>query len=567
MKVFGVKQMVSMRNIMNAVLVEGVDEDIFAKMLNLFNKLPEDKYRYDIIEDVKYRITNAVKYAKTTLVKKDRIIWYYKVERLQILSDYATSSPELQSYYNSLLTDFSKKAGEHFSPMRPSYFTTDLPHFLSLPIQKIQDYKFLNQTPLQIYSDFADYETEWKAEANGLIAQRPEDKIILDFKNGWVWMMLDRASCPDEAEAMGHCGNSPRSHTKDKILSLRRKVPRGNVTLWKPSLTFIMRDDGVITEMKGRGNEKPAPKYHAMIVALLKLPLIKGILGGGYLPEKNFSLTDLPDEERLALLDENPELQSAYDYWTKTRAEDSTFYTKLQDELSAHGLGYTIDQENGVVIIQEKPRSNYLRELTYIDDKNISAIYNIETWDFEAVPALSYLDDLSVFVKEFRMICEKSGDNDPEYLRDFILTHRDNLEKLRKKIIKVVENKAAVIANEVMVNTNSYRISDVYAHVVGDKVRVSIPATDAARLINSATEAAGEDDDYDDFEGSLEEGRMFVNGHATEDGGDNYDDDNLSGCKEDAEELIEEMSQIIPKIMLRYYKTRGNSVDQRSFDF
>jgi len=34
--------------------------------------------------------------------------------------------------------------------------------------------------------------------------------------------------------------------------------------------------------MKGRGNDKPAPKYHPYVVELLRHHLIRGIKGGGY---------------------------------------------------------------------------------------------------------------------------------------------------------------------------------------------------------------------------------------------------------------------------------------------
>jgi hypothetical protein len=64
----------------------------------------------------------------------------------------------------------------------------------------------------------------------------------------------------------------------------------------------------MLGEMKGRNNDKPIEKYHPYIVALLKQPFIKGIVGGGYAPENNFSLADLPDDQTEALVKMKPSL-------------------------------------------------------------------------------------------------------------------------------------------------------------------------------------------------------------------------------------------------------------------
>ena len=64
---------------------------------------------------------------------------------------------------------------------------------------------------------------------------------------------------------------------------------------YKPHLTFIF-NNGFLGEMKGRANDKPADRYHDYIVALLKLPIVEGVIGGGYEPENNFELDDLSEE-------------------------------------------------------------------------------------------------------------------------------------------------------------------------------------------------------------------------------------------------------------------------------
>lgn len=116
---------------------------------------------------------------------------------------------------------------------------------------------------------------------------------------GWKWVALGRGYCPQEAKAMGHCGNSG-AREGDEILSLRD--PEG-----KAHLTFIL-NDGMLGEMKGRANSKPSPKYHPAIMELLKRPEIKTIRGGGYAPERNFSLKDLDEGQRRQIEELKPEI-------------------------------------------------------------------------------------------------------------------------------------------------------------------------------------------------------------------------------------------------------------------
>src|SRR5208337_4783116 len=161
---------------------------------------------------------------------------------------------------------------------------------------------------------FADAERNWKQQQKSLIKPQGADKIWMQLPDGWAWWWLPRAYCSAEAEAMGHCGNRPRSGEKNvSILSLREPKQYGKETRWYPHLTFILHgtgDSGMLGEMKGRDNDKPVPKYHPYIVALLKDERIKGVMGGGYLPAHNFKLSDLSPEMMEDLSKARPELAS-----------------------------------------------------------------------------------------------------------------------------------------------------------------------------------------------------------------------------------------------------------------
>ncbi len=182
-----------------------------------------------------------------------------------------------------------------------------LNHWLGMPYSKIQNYTFaksMNET----FADLTALEKEYKDRARGLMTMEEGDQIIIRLPDNYVWVLLSRGYCDKEASAMGHCGNAGAKYG-DQIISLRRiKDTIDGVPFMEPCLTFILNSDGKLGEMKGRGNDKPAARYHDQIVELLRNPIVKGIRGGGYMPKNNFSLDDLPDDVKEKLLDTHPHL-------------------------------------------------------------------------------------------------------------------------------------------------------------------------------------------------------------------------------------------------------------------
>jgi hypothetical protein len=179
---------------------------------------------------------------------------------------------------------------------------------------------------------FAAFEAEWRQrieEERSLITPQPDDEILIEFQDGFAWWLLPRGGCPVEANAMGHCGNVPSERPGDRILSLRRKVRRGDIERWYPVATFILDADGQLGEMKGRGNDKPAPKYHPYIVELLRNHLIQGVKGGGYMPENNFAMSDLDLATREQLMADKPELKGLLGYY-----EDEGMTERVLDKLA-----------------------------------------------------------------------------------------------------------------------------------------------------------------------------------------------------------------------------------------
>jgi len=117
--------------------------------------------------------------------------------------------PEQQPQASALLQSLSKDI-EELGNFTVGELRGGLEHYLSLPIPEIQARTFKNENPEALLRDaFPKLEEEFNRARKNLLRPRPEDEIVVRFPDGWAWWRLPRASCPDEADAMGHCGNSP----------------------------------------------------------------------------------------------------------------------------------------------------------------------------------------------------------------------------------------------------------------------------------------------------------------------------------------------------------------------
>jgi hypothetical protein len=279
---------------------------------------------------------SEIEQARANLKKADRITWYLRLVRANLI--YKFSKVIDAARIAKVVGEYNTRSGV---PVEQDGFDggilggmsdalIDLSHFLSLPIPEIQNYAFRFQSFTEVIGDFKEAERKWQSVLERTIADDGA-KVIIDCGKNWFWVNLEKAYCSKEAAAMGHCGNSPRKDSSDTILSLRKKIMMGPTPRWEPHLTFIMESDGYLSEMKGRANDKPTEKYHPMIVKLLENDIIKGMRGGGYRPENNFSMADLPDGERDRLINMKPELGNAYDLFQKLGPSDEVFDRVYRD--------------------------------------------------------------------------------------------------------------------------------------------------------------------------------------------------------------------------------------------
>lgn len=320
-----------------------------------------------------YVISNVRKLLK----RNDRIVWWLKWYRIVTMYNFTSdeltkipfnnfTSEEAEQAKEKVIKNFEKitkqsyeKVKKHHSDLETWNITWALDganvNHISGMIEQIPQYaEFQWETdtsPSEMRNALASIEREWQESRRAWVTPESGDVIIdgLVYNNGeQAWVKLDRGACRSEGDAMGHCGNVPSVQPGDRILSFR--TIRGEEH--KPHLTFILDGRGYLGEMKGRANEKPQSKYHKYIVDLLKKPFVKGIKGGGYAPEENFELTDLPEQQMEALLDEKPALGGPVLMYKRNNRRYSQEIGEMLQPLVEDYLGYiNFDTNSGEITI------------------------------------------------------------------------------------------------------------------------------------------------------------------------------------------------------------------------
>lgn len=338
---------------------------MFSKILEI-SKLLEPNAQDHIQTDIEENIS----WAKSVLKKNDRIIWFLRLIKLHWAerlnqTRFQNADPEKIAEVSRILTKEietlrAKAKVNSYREYQLSNIIRSLEHFLSLDrVSKIQNYTWSNESPADLLGIFREYEREWQEQSTDSgVSIMDGDSLLISFDGGSkAWWLLARGACRDEADAMGHCGNVPSQKSGDRIISFRLK---GENNLWTPKLTFILHKDGYLGEMKGRANEKPAPRYHPYIVELLKNDIIKGIRGGGYAAENNFSVSDLPDNIREKLIDQKPSLGTLVDLIKKMGLTNPEVLSRIKN-IFDESIGYkSFNDETGEIIIQEWNDANDL---------------------------------------------------------------------------------------------------------------------------------------------------------------------------------------------------------------
>lgn len=340
--------------------------------LPLFNGLNIDKGQ----------LITHIRQVEDALKRQDRVQWFLKWSRLWMAyktenTDHPVDEKLLNRWENAVTHQYGLPSEKRAEAQEVVAELSDYKHYVDMAhVATIQSLVWDKQSPYGLKSRLWDLQDEYQESIKNnerIVKQRGTDEVVIDFKNGWVWFNLNRGGCREEADAMGHCGNGAGG-AGETILSLRKFV---HDTYWEPALTFILDRDGELGEMKGRGNDKPTARYHDMIVALLRHPLIKGIKGGGYMPENNFSTDDLPRDVKKALLAEKPalkELADVYSDWAYARHKNDTALAdtlfplmekKLRTKLDSWEYEEVDYEKRDIIIKRWDKVENYANENRY----------------------------------------------------------------------------------------------------------------------------------------------------------------------------------------------------------
>ena len=321
-------------------------------------------------EDASSRIVirEKIRWAKHTLKRSDRIMWYLRFVRLAIANEY-----NLRDDYNAFIEKYNKKtkgllltestsidrgyqggifvrytfpSGEELSHK----LERDLEHYLALDLPKINDYEFSWQLPYELFADLKEIEDNYLETIGSYIPfdQAIDYPVLIDFKDGYVWFNTEERSAEDRTYATtGHCSTC---YNYDEIaLVLREHVVVDDKDFWRPVLQFCVDPNGMLGEMKGKANNKPSSKYFKYVIPLLQHKIVKGIKSGGHKPHTNFALTDLPNKDKKKLEKLKPALLTLKEY-VNIYGFDKKVIKRLRDTI-------------GLPLVYDKKSRNWLVEL------------------------------------------------------------------------------------------------------------------------------------------------------------------------------------------------------------
>ena len=330
-------------------------------------------------------ITNLIKRTVSDLKKDNVVSWMLRDFRNAIMQQYNPSTTNSDDIIKFLIPAYDR---------RLQMFV----HWLSLPIPEIQRFDYGNKSHVEVSDLFEKFESEWASSRKGWVDITDElndgdIKSVIKFPDGYCWMDLSKPYCRAEGDAMGHCGNTASYREDDTILSLRKVTRKGKSIFARPCLTFVLHRGGILGEMKGRANKKPAPQYHPYIIKLLTHRdksgyLVTAIAGGGYEPGNNFSLDDLSDSDARDLFSVRPELEPLIMKYNRGEKIDPDFIATRIKGLIAPDISMVIG-DRAIEIEFAKNWEDALDKFSNRTPKNLEEYSGIieggylDGWDFD----------------------------------------------------------------------------------------------------------------------------------------------------------------------------------------
>ena len=136
-------------------------------------------------------------------------------------------------------------------------------------------------------------------------------ELIHKFADGYYWSLSKVQKCAKSAKSMGHCGTAAREGMF--LLHLRKNNKEAVTIDWHPTEKFSI-------QIKGKGNNKPHPKYFPYITWLIRdwgnIEQLR--TDKGHRPETNFHLGDLDPDVAAEIYGANPNIMNVQTMLEKT---------------------------------------------------------------------------------------------------------------------------------------------------------------------------------------------------------------------------------------------------------
>lgn len=419
------------------ILVEAVDyNSLFNPIYKVFSGTGEPEKR------MKDSIEKYIKHYKSKFKKSDIVMYLLKLIRTSLINqlDVAFDKERVKRLYLNGFDVIDFESEEEFLKVKEKFkqyykkeeskldkklsvgvvngIVNEFEHFLSLPIQTIQNYQFKSQNYSDIINDLKSYEREWKKSKEELIPYDNNDNIVIKLSNNFYWVSLDKAYCDKEGKSMGHCGNSPRQGTDDNIYSLRQLKTVGKEKYWHPFVTVTVDDEGYVWEVKGRGNDKPADRYIPYVVELFKN---KKYISGqrdnvGYLPENNLNFErDFSEEQKEEILSSNPKFEFVEREPISLELDENSLtdfiFNNVDFDYGEHANRFPQSDEDWDELYYSEPKISISDYSKFLDNCLEQSIYDINKLD--------YSDKMNTFI---------------DYLNSFYINNEEDKEEIIRSV-------------------------------------------------------------------------------------------------------------------------------------
>jgi len=367
---------------------------------NKYTEMFQSPHLKNIGEASRSSIFAEVDWARRVLKKEDKVTWYCRFLKYFSYKNAINKNQDLTAKELLFVKNFEKNKvleGD-VSSIFGWELKTDLEHFFSYNLTKINEMEFKNDSWNSIREKLISIEKEW-LDKNSKRSVKEYGKKVLAIDKNLAWFDLEKSGCQIEAASMGHCGNGYGKKWQ-RVYSLRSK-DEYQEKHWIPHVTLIMNDErkGNTGEIKGYANEPPSEKYHDAIIEFLKSDLVTSMDGGGYKPENNFMLSCLSEEKQRSLYEKKSSLFSSYETW-KLESKNITddIMQKLENEYPDSVIANSIENNGTIRIVINKgddavdlAKEFELENLEYFAEKISDGFIDLDFCDIEG--NYSFIED------------------------------------------------------------------------------------------------------------------------------------------------------------------------------